>query len=96
LSSLAGRHGVSTRALAAANGIDDPRSLAVGRKLRIPGPGGTRSIQANTYTVRPGDTLSSIARRHGTSVQQLLAANEIKRADPIRPGQKLRVPASGG
>lgn len=96
LSSIAVRHGVSSRALAAANGIDDPRALAIGRKLRIPGPGGTRSIQANTYTVRRGDTLSSIARRHGTSVQQLLAANEIKRADRIRPGQKLRVPASGG
>ncbi len=96
LSSIAVRHGVSSRALAAANGIDDPRSLAVGRKLRIPGPGGARSMAANTYTVQRGDTLSSIARRHGTSVQQLLAANAIDRADRIRPGQKLRVPASGG
>lgn len=96
LSSIAARHGVSSRALASANGIDDPRALPVGRKLRIPGPGGVRSAAATTYTVRRGDTLSSIARRHGTSVQQLLAANGIERADSIRAGQKLRVPASGG
>ncbi len=96
LSSIAVRHGVSSRALAAANGIDDPRALPVGRKLRIPGPGGVRSAAAMTYTVRRGDTLSSIARRHGTSVQQLLAANDIERADRIRAGQKLRVPATGG
>jgi LysM repeat protein len=40
--------------------------------------------------------LSSIARRHGTSVRQLLAANNLERPDRIRAGQKLRVPATGG
>jgi LysM repeat protein len=51
---------------------------------------------ARTYTVRRGDTLSSIARRHGVSLNQLVAANGLNRSAPIRAGQKLRVPGSDG
>lgn len=53
----------------------------------------TKGIQE--YTVRRGDTLSTIARRHGTSIQALRVANGI-RGDLISIGQKLRVPVSGG
>lgn len=42
------------------------------------------------YTVRKGDTLSSIARRHGISVNTLKKRNGIK-GDKIRVGQKLRI-----
>ncbi len=109
ISRIARRYGVSARALASANGIRNPRALPVGRRLRIPGAveaaivadsasrrPPAKAAVAKTYTVRRGDTLSSIARRHGTSVRQLLAANNIERADRIRAGQKLRVPATGG
>jgi|GEM_PF-1659847 len=45
------------------------------------------------YTVRPGDTLSGIARRLGVSVQELLRWNPaIRDADRIVPGQVLRIP----
>ena len=43
-----------------------------------------------TYTVRKGDTLSSIARRHGISVATLKKRNGLKN-DKIRVGQKLKV-----
>lgn len=43
------------------------------------------------YTVRSGDTLSSIAARYGTSWQQLQAWNGIANANLIYPGQNLRV-----
>lgn len=43
-----------------------------------------------TYTVRKGDTLSSIARKHGISVSTLKKRNGIK-GDKIRVGQKLKV-----
>ena len=42
------------------------------------------------YTVRKGDTLSSIARKHGISVQTLKKRNGLK-SDKIRVGQKLKV-----
>lgn len=43
------------------------------------------------YTVRPGDTLSSIARATGTTVQQLMLANCLD-TDQIKIGQRLFVP----
>lgn len=47
-----------------------------------------------TYTVRPGDWLSKIARAHGTTWQMIYAANQDKIRDPdlIYPGQVLRIP----
>jgi murein DD-endopeptidase MepM/ murein hydrolase activator NlpD len=42
------------------------------------------------HTVRSGDTLSSIARRYGTSVSALCRMNGLKQTSIIRPGQRLR------
>jgi murein DD-endopeptidase MepM/ murein hydrolase activator NlpD len=46
------------------------------------------------YTVRPGDSLSTIARAHGLSLAQLLAANPLCRANPnaIRVGDEVEIP----
>ena len=46
-----------------------------------------------TYTVVAGDTLYSLARRFGTTVQALMAANNLASED-IRAGQQLSIPAS--
>ncbi|GBC85673.1 hypothetical protein HRbin11_02123 [bacterium HR11] len=48
---------------------------------------------ASEYTVRPGDTLSGIARRFGVSVRDLLKSNpHIQDPDHIFPGQVLWIP----
>ena len=43
------------------------------------------------YTVSKGDTLSSIARKRGSSVAKIKAANGLS-SDLIRPGQSLKIP----
>lgn len=43
------------------------------------------------YTVRSGDTLSQIAQKYGTTVQQLQSWNGIRNADLIYAGQVIRV-----
>ncbi|MER3480842.1 MAG: septal ring lytic transglycosylase RlpA family lipoprotein [Meiothermus sp.] len=48
------------------------------------------SALAQTYTVQPGDTLYSIARRYGTSVQALQQANQLA-GEVIQAGQVLRL-----
>lgn len=45
------------------------------------------------YTVVAGDTLASIARRTGTSIAALTAANCLADTNVISAGQSLRVPA---
>jgi N-acetylmuramoyl-L-alanine amidase len=49
-------------------------------------------VAATTYIVRPGDTLSEIAVRHGTTVQALVKANGLHNANLIRVGQLLQIP----
>jgi len=46
----------------------------------------------NEYSVRLGDTLGSIAHRHGVSVAALQAANGLGTSTRIRPGQRLAIP----
>ena len=46
--------------------------------------------KARTITIRPGDTLSTIAKRYGTTVSKLKRLNGIK-GTGIRAGKKLRV-----
>jgi len=56
-----------------------------------PTPGG------ETYLVRPGDTLSTIAAARGGGWQSIWTANRaaVPRPDKIFPGQRLRLPAAG-
>lgn len=43
-------------------------------------------------SVRAGDTLSKIAKRHGTTPETLIKLNKLKNPSLIRPGQKLLLP----
>lgn len=51
----------------------------------------TNNDGARTYTVRPGDTLSAIASRHGTTWQALARLNDLPNPNLIRPGQVIRL-----
>lgn len=53
--------------------------------------------KATTYTVKRGDSISSIAARNGISTAALLKANNLtsKQATRIQPGRKLTIPAKG-
>jgi len=51
------------------------------------------SGQTATYTVKPGDSLSKIARGQGCTVEALAKANGIKLSAVIQPGQTLKVPS---
>jgi len=44
-----------------------------------------------TYSIQPGDTLSSISRETGVSVDRLIALNDISNPGLIRVGQRLRL-----
>jgi LysM repeat protein len=43
-------------------------------------------------TVRAGDTLAKVAKRHGTTSATLIQLNKLKNPSLIRPGDKLRLP----
>ena len=98
LSQLAAGHDTSWRTIYAGNRDtigSNPNALRVGQVLDIRGAGSAASsarTTSSTYVVRPGDTLSRIAARHGTSWQQLHAANRnVIGSNPniLRVGQRL-------
>lgn len=97
-SAIARKFGVSTARLLAENGIANPRALRAGRVLQIPAGSAAElddrvappAVQ-RVYTVRQGDSLSRIARRHGVSVSALKERNPEARGI-LRPGQKVVIP----
>ena len=46
-----------------------------------------------TYKVRTGDTLLSIAKRHGVSAPAIVELNDLRGRSTVRPGQILSLPA---
>ena len=85
---IATRHGLNASQLARANGLHQNSWVYVGQRLTIPGAG---PISPANYIVRRGDTLSHIAHCYGTTVQAILAANNL-RSTTIYVGQRLVIP----
>src|SRR5690554_4342684 len=52
------------------------------------------TAKTTTYTVKKGDTLSHIAKRFGTTVNELVRLNNIKNPNLIYPGQKIKINGS--
>lgn len=98
LAGIAARYGTTTKAIADANGIENPNLIIAGSRLAIPGGGASSGSSAGRYTVVRGDTLGRIAAAHGTTIAALVEANGIKNPNLIRVGQVLTVPtgSSGG
>jgi len=51
-------------------------------------------VESGTYTVRSGDSIERIARKHGVSTAALGKLNGLKSNSIIHPGQKLKVPGT--
>lgn len=100
--SIAIKYGLTVRELVSAN----PQLLKSGDQLTIPAPvaipseGGSSSgsttggapSQPRTYTVKAGDSLSSIAVKFGTTVAKIASANNITNINLISVGQVLIIP----
>lgn len=82
------KFGTTAQAIAAANHIADPRQVPAGAMVLVPvpAPGGGYG-----YYVRPGDTVYSIARRFGMTVEELANLNGIGPDFTIRSGTILKV-----
>ena len=87
LSKIAAQHGTTYQKLAAYNNISNPSLIRVGQEIRIPGVASDR-----IYTVKSGDTLSSIASKYGTTYKKLAEYNNIINPNLIRVGQNIKIP----
>ncbi|OQB28705.1 MAG: putative cell wall hydrolase LytN precursor [Chloroflexi bacterium ADurb.Bin180] len=86
------RYGVSLWSIAQANGIVNVNLIRSGQVLLIPVPAPPPVPVPRIYIVRPGDTLSGIAWRFGTTVWVITRANGIWNPNLIYVGQRLVIP----
>lgn len=83
--------------IAQANNLKNLNLLSRGQKLIIPAQikFSTKKSSSNmvNYTVRKGDNLANIARRFGTTAQEIARINNLRNKNRISIGQKLKVPS---
>jgi LysM repeat protein len=103
LAKIAKAHGVTLKALEAANPGVDPKKLKIKQKLVVPAStksadvsspatSGVADAGGELYTIKSGDTLAKIAKAHGTTVKAIQAENNLS-TTKILVGHKLKIPA---
>ncbi len=101
LNAIARRFNTTVAELMRLNNLKNPDRIVVGQKLVVPATGGAvpgpdtapvTGTQKRTHVVQKGETLLSIARRYGVTVQAIQQANNIANPDLIFPGQVLIIP----
>ena len=101
VSHIASEHGTSVAAVRTANGLDARAFIREGQTLTIPTSGtgapavATPAATGGSHTVASGETVSAIAKRYGTTVAAVSAANGLDARAFIRVGQTLTIPGAG-
>ncbi|MBI4211719.1 MAG: LysM peptidoglycan-binding domain-containing protein [Deltaproteobacteria bacterium] len=99
LGRIAAKFNTSNRQLMALNKIKNPRGLRVGAVLKVPSKGGssesTSSEQTSlSYSIKRGDNLWKIAKKHGVTIAQLKEWNNLTNASKVKPGTALVIKKS--
>lgn len=98
---IALKYGLTTDAVARANGIINPDAIYAGQRLCIPGASAPPPYNpppqpgnCTWYTVKYGDSLGAIALAYGTTVWALQQANRLSNPNLIYAGMRLCIPGS--
>lgn len=98
--SIARSFKVSPEELMSFNNIIDPSRLQAGSRLKIPGGASVsvqKSVSANTqklteYQAQKNDTLYSIARQNGVSLETLRSVNGFSETYVLKVGDRVKIP----
>lgn len=96
LAGIAAEYGVAISDITGSNTLPNPDFLRIGQILTIPGDAGSGgqarpTVATTTHIVSAGETLDSIARRYGTSVDAIAAVNGITNPSQIYVGTQLTI-----
>jgi len=95
LFNIAKRYGTTTVDIQRLNRLSGTH-LTVGQVLKImpaaaPAKAASPKPSPDVYVVRPGDSFSTIAKRHHMTIERLLALNQLGPGTKLQPGQRIRV-----
>lgn len=91
LSGIASKYGTTYQKLAEYNGISNPNLIYPGQKIKIPSSSSNYEYKQTYYTIQAGDNLTKIASKFGTTINQLVAWNNIANPNLIYAGKSIRV-----
>lgn len=91
LDAIARRYGVTVASLRMTNRLEG-NIIRAGQRLRIPSDAAKESDTV-IYTVKSGDTLSTVAERYNVSVTKLKRANRLT-SNMLRVGDRLEIPSA--
>lgn len=91
LYSIAKKNHTSVAKLRQVNCMKKGDILKVGKVLSLP-TNKNSSLKLSKYRIKKGDNLSSIARKHHTTIKKLTTINSIKTSDVLKSGQTIKVP----
>lgn len=104
LGGIAYSNNMSLSSLLSKNGMSASTVIRPGDKIKVKGSSNSKSTSKNnssktsgsqgSYTVKPGDTLSGIASKHGMSLETLMSLNGLSKSSTIFPKDKLKVSGS--
>ena len=95
LSSIARKHHTTITKIRSANGLKKSDVIKYGKVLKVPTNvyvAKKKSTPTKKYVIKKGDTLSGIARKHGTTVSKIRKTNGLQRNAVIKVGKVLKVP----
>lgn len=96
LSGIARRYRTTVKQLVALNQISNPNLIFPGEHISVPINSNLQNEQLYDsghiiYTVKAGNTLSELAVRYGTTVQNIARLNNVKNVNLIFIGERLRI-----
>lgn len=83
---IANKYNVSVDNLKSYNNLSTD-SLSIGQIIKIP----DNKVSSNEYVVKSGDSLYSISKKYGVSVDELMSVNNLK-STMLSIGQVLKIP----
>ena len=90
LSYIAMLYDTTVEAIVIQNNIQNPNLIYPGEVLKI--TYANNETKNEEYIVKPGDTLTYIARLYGATVESIVQENNIQNPNLIYPGQVLNIP----
>jgi hypothetical protein len=90
LADIAALYSTTVEDLLRLNDLPEPSLLYTGQTIVVPGPGAPAT--ASVHVVEEGETLSTIAERYGTTVEELLGLNDVPDPNNVPVGQVLILP----